>query len=191
MMILVVLLASLALALARKGKLSNLGQVTIRWSGLILGGFLIQLVVFQPFWQESDVKWLTQIAYFISLSLLLLALWANLRLPGMALIALGFCLNFVAIALNGGHRPASAGALALAGLSPLPPGQTTNNSIGAGPDTRVAFLTDIFAIPSQLMFHNVFSIGDVLIAIGGFYLIQKVLVTPEPNPQRRPTERSE
>jgi hypothetical protein len=100
----------------------------------------------------------------------------------MALIALGFALNSLAIVLNGGHMPASPEALALYGLAPLDAGQAYNNSIGATPETRVAFLTDIFAIPSQMMFHNVFSIGDVLIAAGGFYLIQKGMVSPKPRP---------
>jgi hypothetical protein len=181
MIILVVLLASLALAIVRRGKISNLGLLNIRWSGLIFIGLLIQLFIFQPFWQDRDeTRALTQIAYLVSLTLLSLALLANLRLPGLAIISLGFCLNFIAIVLNGGYMPASPAAIAVSGLSQIDPGQAANNSIGAGPDTRVAFLTDIFAIPSLFIFHNVFSIGDVLIAVGGFYLIQRVMVEPRP-----------
>ena len=179
MMLLVVLLASIVLALVRGGKLSNFSQLNIRWSWLILIGFLIQLFIFQPFWQDrSETRSLTQVAYVISLMLLLFALLANLRVPGVALLALGFALNFTAIALNSGYMPASPEAVALAGRSPREPGQVINNSIGAGPDTRVPFLTDIFAIPSPIIFANVFSIGDVLIAVGGFYLIQQAMIAP-------------
>ncbi|MBI4790962.1 MAG: DUF5317 family protein, partial [Chloroflexi bacterium] len=132
MMLLVVLLASILLALLRGGKLGNFAQLKIRWSWLILIGFLIQLIVFQPFWQDrSETQALTQVAYMVSLILLLFALLANLRVPGVALLALGFALNFIAIALNGGYMPASPEAVALAGRSPRAPGQVINNSIGA------------------------------------------------------------
>jgi hypothetical protein len=179
MFILYVLVVALIVARVRGGKFTHLGLLHFRWSGLILLGFLIQLIIFQPFWQErGETRALTEIAYLASMSLLLLPLLANLRLPGLVLIAAGFGLNFLAIALNGGHMPAAAGAMAMAGLRPLDPGQVANNSVGVGPETLVPFLTDIFAVPRQIKFANVFSIGDVLIAAGAFYLIQKIMVQP-------------
>jgi hypothetical protein len=100
----------------------------------------------------------------------------------MGSIALGFGLNFLVIARNGGYMPASAEARAFAGLTPLAPGQIDNNSIGMGADTHLPFLSDIFAIPSLLPFANVFSIGDVLIALGAGYLIQKAMPPHPPAP---------
>jgi hypothetical protein len=86
------------------------------------------------------------------------------------------------IALNGGYMPSDNTARLIAGRPPLEPGQTMSNSVGVGPDTRLAFLSDIFAIPNVLLFSNVFSIGDVLIAVGAFLLIQKSMVNPAPSP---------
>ncbi len=183
MIFLVVIAAALVVAWLRQGTLVNLALVRIRWSGLILAGFLIQLLVFQPFWQNrAETRALTVIAYAVSMGMLLLAVLANLRLPGLWIIMLGFFCNAAAIGLNGGHMPASPEALALAGLPALSPGQTYNNSMGARLDTAVWFLTDIFAIPRQFPFHNVFSIGDILLAIGAFYFIQKVMVKPREQP---------
>ncbi|MGE5262263.1 MAG: DUF5317 domain-containing protein [Acidobacteriota bacterium] len=181
MIILVVLAGALAIAMARGGKIGNLALLNIRWSPLILTGFLIQVIIFSSFWQgNSELKPLTQVGHLLSLSMLLVALVVNRRLPGVAIMTLGFALNFMAIALNGGYMPASPDALAVAGLAHTEPGQISNNSIAAGPETRLIILADIFAIPSQLPFHNVFSVGDVLIALGVFYLIQNVMVTSKP-----------
>ncbi len=181
MFILLILGVSLILALMRGGKLDRLALLHIRWRGVILTGFLIQVLVFSEFWQaQSDLRATTSLAYILSLSLLLIALAVNIRLPGLALITIGFCLNLLVIALNGGYMPSSDSARALVGLPPLEPGQMTKNSVGIGPDTRLAFLGDVFAIPREFIFPNVFSIGDVLIAVGAFYLIQQALVRPAP-----------
>ncbi len=186
MFILLVLAIALIFALARGGRLDRLALLHIRWRGLILTGFLIQVLVFSDFWQgQSELRAITQLAYLLSLSLLLVALAGNLRLPGLALIALGFCFNFTVIALNGGYMPSSAAARAIAGMSPLGPGQVKSNSVGTGPETRLVFLADIFAIPSQFIFPNVFSIGDVLIALGAFYLIQRAMVGPTQSAELR------
>lgn len=181
MFILLILGVSLVLAMVRGGRLDRLALLQIRWRGVILTGFLIQVLVFSEFWQaQSDLRAITQFAYILSLSLLLAALTANIRLPGLALITVGFCLNFIVIALNGGYMPSSESARTLGGLSHLEPGQITSNSVGIGPNTHLAFLGDIFAIPRGFIFPNVFSIGDVLIAVGAFYLIQRAMVRPAP-----------
>ncbi len=183
MIILVVLAASIAIALLRGGSLGNLATLNIRWRGFILIGFLIQIIIFTPYWQEkSETRSLTQFAYLVSLCLLLVALAANQRIPGMKLITLGFFLNFLAIAANGGYMPASPSAFQMTKLPPLGPGEVSNNSIGMTADTRLPFLGDNFAIPKEFIFSNVFSVGDVLIALGAVYLIQKALVVATPPP---------
>ena len=87
---------------------------------------------------------------------------ANWRVPGMLLTALGAALNLLAIAANGGVMPASPAAMARAGLADDPGFQ--NSAVLADP--RLAFLGDVFAIPASWPLSNVFSVGDVLIAVG-------------------------
>ena len=87
----------------------------------------------------------------------------NWRIPGAALIAAGSLLNAVVIVLNGG-MPFDAAAAASAGASPL-----LNDRLHhpIGPGTILPWLTDV--IPFGL-FRNVYSVGDLAIAAGGFCL---------------------
>jgi hypothetical protein len=118
--------------------------------------------------------------------LLLVALVYNYRLPGISVITLGFFFNFIAIALNGGYMPASPTAMEAAGRAVLLPGQISSNSIGMGPETILFFLSDVFAIPRGFIFPNVFSIGDIMIAIGAVILTQKGLVPSPTQPSQSP-----
>jgi hypothetical protein len=81
----------------------------------------------------------------------------------MALVALGAALNLLAITANGGVMPASADALAAAGLPAAEPGFQTSAALA---DPRLAFLGDVFAIPASWPLSNVFSAGDVCIGAG-------------------------
>ena len=96
---------------------------------------------------------------------------ANRRVPGMALTALGAALNLLAIAANGGVMPASPDALATAGLPAGGPGFQNSDAVA---DPRLAFLGDIFAIPASWPLSNVFSVGDVLIALGIVWALHRI-----------------
>jgi hypothetical protein len=179
MIILLLLGAALGWALIRGGKISNLGYASFFGSELILVGFLTQAVIFSPLWgNEPILRPYTSTFYLISLEMLLVALAANFRLPGMWLLTLGFGLNFAAIAVNGGYMPASQFALEAAGLPVLLPGETLTNSIGMSTDTPLAFLGDIFAIPQSWFLANVFSLGDLVIGAGAARLIYGLTVPP-------------
>ena len=179
MFIFVILIAAILVALLRGGKITHLADLNFQWRGLILVGFLIQIIIFNDFWQKNPtLQPFTSLAYIISLALLMLALAKNHTIPGMLILTLGFFFNALAITLNGGFMPASLDAWTTAGFSPLAPGELHNNSIGMSPGTLVPFLGDIFAIPKGFIFPNVFSIGDVIISIGAVILIQKTMVKP-------------
>ncbi len=88
---------------------------------------------------------------------------SNRRIPGLWLIAVGGGMNFVPIIANAGVMPASPEAIAAAGLLETP-GRFSNSAVVADP--KLAFLGDIFAIPPPFPLHNVFSLGDLVIALG-------------------------
>jgi hypothetical protein len=98
----------------------------------------------------------------------LTALWLNRRLPGLWLITAGTVANVVAISLNGGSMPASASALRAAGLPVAPGGFVSSTTVAAA---KVPWLGDVFASPRAMPFHNVFSIGDILILAGATILV--------------------
>jgi hypothetical protein len=78
------------------------------------------------------------------------------------LVLLGAACNLVAILANGGYMPASPSALAAVGEAA--PVIYSNSSVVPHPVFEP--LTDIFALPSWLPFNNVFSVGDVILAVG-------------------------
>ena len=88
---------------------------------------------------------------------------ANWQLPGMPLIAVGAALNLLAISVNGGVMPASPTALAGAGLGVDEPGFQNSTALA---EPRLALLGDVFYLPASWPLSNVFSVGDILIAVG-------------------------
>ena len=119
----------------------------------------------------GQASWLRQVVYVASYPMALAFVFANRRIPGVWLVGLGAALNFLVISTNGGTMPAAPHALAAAGL-PLDPGQFTNSLALASP--RLLFLGDVFAVSKGIPFANVFSIGDIAIALGGALVVHRV-----------------
>jgi predicted MFS family arabinose efflux permease len=88
---------------------------------------------------------------------------ANLSIRTLSLVYAGLALNALAILANGGRMPVSAGAADAAGV-----GDFRSVSESA---SHLRFLGDVFAIPRELPFANVFSVGDVLIGLGAIAFI--------------------
>jgi len=180
MIILFILVISILVGLLRHGNLMRFIDLDLRWRGVFIFGFLIQVLIFSDGWRTNPtLQPITPYAYLASMIVLFVAVSKNFHIPGMRLITFGWCLNFLAIFFNGGYMPASPDALAFAGKPPRAPGEVWNNSIGMGPDTQLVLLCDIFAVPKGFIFPNVFSIGDVLLTIGAVYLTQTTMVVAE------------
>jgi hypothetical protein len=153
------------------GRLSRLSAVTFRHVPWIVAALLVQVVIIELL---SGPRLLLQIAHVTTY---LIAGWfvvVNRRIPGLRLIGAGAGLNGLAIALNGGTLPASAGALRTAGIR-LANDQFVNSGVLARP--RLAFLGDVFAIPQAVPLANVFSVGDVLIVLGSGWTAWALLGT--------------
>jgi hypothetical protein len=161
MFILYALLVGLLVGLLAGGRPSGIGQVQFKSGWLIFLGFGTQLVLFAPPVAER-VGTLGPPIYVASTAVVLAALIRNAAQPGLPIVALGAVSNFLAIAANGGYMPASTEALAA--LGKVPASGFSNSAVVTDP--AFAPLTDIFALPAGLPFANVFSVGDVLIAIG-------------------------
>lgn len=174
MLLLYFILAGLIIGFAAGGRLSALGEVRIRWWGVALGGLVFQLLLFGP--PLADIVGSAGPALYVgSSAAVLVALLANLRQPGFAVIALGAGLNLAVIVANGGLMPSSPEAWALlSGVSALPVDHFSNSVI-AGPETRLGFLGDIFVLPRPIPLANVFSIGDVVIGVGGAAFVVRTM----------------
>lgn len=98
-------------------------------------------------------------------------LWANRAIPFLWLAALGGALNLMAISVNGGVMPASASALAAAGVEQQP-GEFINSAALAHP--KLAFVGDVFAVPSSLPISNVYSVGDLMLVLAALLALHTI-----------------
>jgi len=161
MFILYAVVIGLAAGLVAGGRVAAVGDIRFRWAPLVLVGFLAQVALFSDA-VAARVGDLGPVLYVGSTMLVVIAVARNLAIPGMALVALGATSNLVAIAANGGFMPASPAAMAALGKAA--PTIYSNSALLAQP--ALAPLTDIFALPAWLPFHNIFSVGDVVLGVG-------------------------
>jgi hypothetical protein len=157
------LLIGLALAPLLGGRLSRLGELRLRWVGLFYVGIALQIAAFPM----SRLPWRTPdraaiVLWLVSYGLFAAAAAANFGIPGVPLIAAGMVSNVAAIVSNGGHMPALPSALRAAGLHFA---QSRNSERLSQP--HVPWLVDRWGAPDWIPLANVFSVGDVLIAVGG------------------------
>lgn len=165
----VIVLAVIAVALARRGSLLNLAHVRLRALPLVFGSLGLQLLIFTPFTEQPLVPLATTTLYLLSMAMLVVWVALNRGVPGMALITAGVLMNTAAIAANGGYMPVEPLAAQYAGrldgypTSGLP---VDNNSLATDEGVRLWLLTDIFPLPAGIPLANVFSLGDILLTVG-------------------------
>jgi hypothetical protein len=168
--------ALLALVLGKLlgGRLSALAETRIRGKSLAFAAIGLQLVAFPvdllPWSTPSAVAsglWLASYALLVAMLLL------NARLPGTPLIAAGLVGNVVAIVANGGLMPVRDAALRAAGTDY----HVHNNSIQLA-KPHLAALVDRWAAPDWVPLANVYSIGDVLIALGTIVVVVAAMRAP-------------
>jgi hypothetical protein len=186
MLLLYAIAIGLLVGLVTGGRVSALSGQRVKWWPVALGGLFFQLVLFSPTVAEV-VGDAGPLLYVGSTGMVLVALAVNVRLPGFWLIGLGAVLNLTAIVANGGYMPASPEALAaLSGVAALPTDAYSNSAV-AGAHTTFALLGDIFYLPRPFPMANVFSIGDVLIGIGGALFVARTMHRSRPGPELKPS----
>lgn len=135
--------------------IERLGELRIRWWPLLAGAVALRAIA--PLFGEVSV-----VAYVLGFAGITAVALYDRQLRGMSLIAAGATLNAIVVAANGG-MPVDPSAIAMAGAT-MP---SDRLHIELGPTTRLPQLADV--IPLAL-FRSVYSVGDVLLALGGFWL---------------------
>lgn len=113
----------------------------------------------------------------ISNALLIAFAWLNRKLPGLSLMLLGAALNFTVMAANRGFMPISPQT-----ASRLVPSHVLQDiAIGMRfglkdillqpAHTRFEWLADRFLPPAWFPYQVAFSLGDVFLALGVFFLL--------------------
>jgi uncharacterized protein DUF5317 len=180
MVFLPVIAAAVALGLLLGGRLSAIAEVNVRAIGLFYVAILIQIVAFPSGalpWSIGDGT--ARVLWLVSYACLGAAAVANRQLRGAPVVALGMLLNLVAIVANNGHMPALPHALREAGIH----SQLHNNSI-ASAEPNLSWLVDRWATPGWIPLGNVYSIGDVILAVGAFVLVLSAMKVSRSSPLR-------
>jgi hypothetical protein len=166
------LLIGLAVGSIAGGSWSRLAMIEVRWWWAGLAAIALQLLLFSTPLGSAIGPW-APVAYVLSTAAVLVAVLANLRMPGFRILSAGAMTNLAAVVTNGGYMPSTETALRIADRGH----ETgyTNSAVVSHPN--LAVFTDIFAIPSWMPLANVFSIGDVLIAAGLAVVVAQAMLT--------------
>ena len=123
------------------GRLDRLAELRLRWVPLILLGLAVQAVIFTDAGGRL-VGGAGPALYIASTAAVFVAVLRNIRVPGVALIAIGAGCNLAAIVANAGYMPADPAAIA--SIGGLPPGYTNSDVVE---HAALLPLTDLFALP--------------------------------------------
>jgi len=163
-------------ALITGGKIQNIKNIRFRYSWLVFVAVAVKVIT------NSNLRFVLGIPnslapklYVSSLVLVAVFVLFNVRLRGLALIGLGLVGNLTAIVSNSGYMPVKSEYFNIVAspeeLEKINQGLTAFNYIPAGPHTKFYYLCDIFLMPHWVFVTKLFSIGDVIITIGGAIFI--------------------
>ncbi len=166
---LLVVLAVLAIATVPLvgGRLGRLADVNLRAVWALAAALLAQVLIISVV--PSGDETLRRALHLATYVAVLVWVAINHQLRWRWLVVAGGALNFVVIVANNGVMPASRTALKVAGLA----GHKGFENSAPVANASLAFLGDVFAVPASLPLANVYSIGDLLIVLGIFVLLQR------------------
>lgn len=139
--------------------------------------FIAFLPQFLAFYLAGNRQNISGFLLPFSQALLLIFVWLNRRQPGMLILLLGTALNFTVIAANRGFMPISpqtaSHLVPQAVLENIQPGDRfgTKDILLLPQNTHFEWFADRFLPPAWSAYQVAFSLGDVLIAIGIFWLL--------------------
>jgi hypothetical protein len=157
---LVLALLAGVLARLRGGSVNDLAETSFGWTPLLVAGLVLQIGFI--YW---DPPWLGEggglTVLLVSNAAVAAWLFANRTLPGLMLAAAGMALNVVVIASNGAMPVLERSAVAAGVARSLEDAGLKHEPLDE--DTVLPWLGD--AIPVR-PFHEVLSVGDVVLALG-------------------------
>jgi len=180
MFLLVAILVGVAAGWFLGGRPGHLARLQLRWPGLIFLALVMQVVIFTSWFPVP--RSLLPFLYVLSNVIALVWLGRNIRVAGIACVAIGAGSNLAAILANGGRMPVDGTLLSrargAAAEAAIASGRSPSNSVLADSHTHLLWLTDRFLLPPPFPFPTVFSIGDLLIGLGVAWLIAAGMRSP-------------
>ena len=147
---------------------------------LVFVAFLPQfIVVYLPITRRLFPDWLVVGLLFTSQIILLVFVWLNRYILGMSILLCGVMLNIAVMTGNGGFMPISPQTASRLVSEDILRDVQSGSRFGIKDillhpeDTRFEWLADRFLPPSWFPYQVAFSLGDVFIALGVFWLLAK------------------
>jgi len=181
-MLTLVVIVAVAIALMRGGHIGNLSNLPLRKIGWFISAFLLQILLRLLSGRVVTVKY-GPLIHIISYVFIVIGLWYNWKVREVKIIGIGVLLNFIVIVANGGRMPVlintpNLKSISLRELAALANGSNPIHSL-YNKSTRFGFLSDIFSLPAFFLYPVIFSIGDLILSVGVFILIQRVMLAPK------------
>ncbi len=176
------ILLGLLLGILAGGRLQNLAEIRLRWTGLLVAAVVIRFATEAALDAQIGVVEALRLPLLASaFGVLLVALWVNRSYPGLSLAFLGVLANALVILANGGYMPIWAPALAAAGLTEADVNRAFHTIVDAGASDflgRLLILGDVIPVPVEII-RNVYSLGDLFLTLGlAFFLFAGVVRVP-------------
>jgi hypothetical protein len=186
MLYVIIIITSIIIGLLRGGELEKLFTISIEGVLIFATALLLRLGVW-AFDLIGIFGILNYSPYIIIISYFLLIYVSihNIKLPGFKYIILGLILNGFVITLNGGSMPVLVKQRAITNINNtglLDSGTRVVHSL-MNDNTLFAFLGDVIAIPKPFPDTSIISVGDIMILVGLFILIQKTMMIGEELPK--------
>jgi hypothetical protein len=181
MVLVLAVVIGVAAGWALGGRVGRLADLELRGMPLFALALGCQLVIFPTDvlpWSMPDgpVTALSLATYAVLVVVAIL----NRRITGFPIAGLGMACNLVAIAGNGGHMPSLPSAMRAAGLDYT--GVHDNSVASAHP--QLAWLVDRWGAPGWVPLANVYSVGDILLAVGVVVIVSAAMGARVPRPGR-------
>lgn len=180
MILLYAVILGLAATLVRARLYHRTLKITpMNWEWLVILCVIPQIIAF---YIPSTAKFIPEsiLAPLQILSMFGLSIFAlmNFSLPGFWAMGLGLISNFIVILCNGGWMPIRVETLQRMMPSRSPEFWTIGSRLGytkdrilAPENIRLEWLSDRFTLPQGLPQNIAFSLGDIFISIGVFFLL--------------------
>ena len=179
MLYIIVIVASIIISLICVGELERLTNISIEGVPLFAIALLLRLGVWAAeLLSFSGISRFCPHLIIISYLILIFASLRNIKLPGFKYIDLGLLLNAFVIMLNGGRMPVliTQGLVEKFNSATLSP--AGNSAVHCLRDnmTLFAFLGDVIPMPCFFPSNELLSVGDIMLFIGLFVLIQQIMM---------------
>ncbi len=171
---------SIVVGKLRGGSFSNIKDANLEKWYFFVSGFFVEFAA--VYLASKGVSFFTEniiFVHFLSYLLLFIGIYFNRSILAFKIIFVGIFLNFFVIMANGGQMPVSGELMVNIGLIDnmmnIRDGKIITHTL-INDHTVFKYLGDIFVLGKPYPRPKIFSIGDVIMALGVFIYIQEIMI---------------